>query len=371
MTFPLPASPSNPRAREQLQSILVSIMQNLTGGVLAVGRDGVVIVANPVACTLLGNPLEGIAGGTLADALAPVAHGGVLADALFAAEPTETSLVWRHGAADSEQWIELTAVPARGPWERHLAGLILLDDHTELRRLQRQATLRSRLAGMGELSIRLAHEIRNPLGSIALFATTLQSELRDRPALAELAAHIVSGVQSLDHLVANTLEFARPRRMSVSRVDLAAIAADALRFVAHPLAEKTIQVEFDVDPSAPAEVPGDGEQLRQVLLNLLINAIQATDDGGRLRLALAPARGGWRITVADDGHGIEPELLSRIFDPFFTTRAKGSGIGLAVCHAIVSAHGGRIEVDSAPGAGARFSVLLPERSTLLDAVEVA
>ncbi|MCE5230757.1 hypothetical protein LLG95_14360, partial [bacterium] len=246
-------------------------------------------------------------------------------------------------------------------WDRQLSGLILIEDKTELRRLERQAALRSRLTGMGEIAIELAHEIRNPLGSIGLFADTLERELSAEPSLQSLAAQILAGVKSLEHLVSNTLQFARPRRLAVSRVSLAQVLADALIFVEHPLMQKSIQPDFDLSRAPHACIAGDPEQLRQVFLNLFLNAVQAMDDGGTLAVRLVPSGDGWQISVHDDGHGIAPEILPRIFDPFFTTREKGSGIGLAVVHSIVVAHGGRIEVESAPAKGTTFRLMFPER----------
>jgi signal transduction histidine kinase len=213
---------------------------------------------------------------------------------------------------------------------------------------------------MGEIAMNLAHEIRNPLGSMALLATALAGELARDESVGPLAAQIVQGVQALEHIVANTLEFARPRRIVMARVDLARVLADTLTYIEHPLRQKNIAVDFDADLQVGACIAGDAEQLRQVFLNLTINALQAMEEGGRLQLRLAPSDGeGWTVTVADDGVGMPAEILERIYDPFFTTREKGSGIGLAVVHSILEAHGARIEVSSRPAAGATFRVTFP------------
>lgn len=359
------SSQSSISASAPLQAILVSTLQNLTMGVLAISRDGLTIVANPAACALLERPLDQTAGMPIDVLLESVSGGGRLLATLMGGPADSIRETWER----SDRYLEVTAVRARAPWDRQLSGLVLIEDKTELHRLGKQAALRLRLTGMGEIAIELAHEIRNPLGSIALFADTLERELEGEPSLCALASQILAGVKSLEHLVANTLQFARPRRLAVSRVSLAQVLADALIYVEHPLLQKNIKPDFDLSRAPQACIAGDAEQLRQVFLNLFLNAVQAMDEGGTLSVRLVPGTtAGWQISVHDDGHGIAPEIQPRIFDPFFTTREKGSGIGLAVVHSIVIAHGGRIEVESKPGKGTTFRLTFPERLPIDDLI---
>lgn len=352
--------------KERMQAILVSTLQNLTHGVLAVGRDGVVIVANPVACRLFERSLEQLATQLIGDVLIAVPGHEVLLQRLFDEQWQSESLEWQYATVSGERrFLELSAIQAESPWDQELAGLIVIEDKTRLRQLEEQARLRSRLTGMGEIAMNLAHEIRNPLGSIALFASALQSELAEREDLKELADQIVHGVKSLNHLVTNTLDFARPRRMSFSRVNLAEVIEETMTYVQHPVHEKSIELQFDAGDDVDPEITGDHEQLRQVFLNLALNAIQAMDQGGRLRLAIGSAScGQWMVTVEDEGKGMTQDQVSRIFDPFFTTKEKGSGIGLSVVHAILAAHEARIEVDSEPGVGTVFRIYFPTRQAL-------
>ena len=347
--------------KEKMQAILLSTLQSLTVGAVAVAKDGVVMVANPAACRLLGHQLEELAGRQVEEILNDVPDADVLLLTLQGAGGEQRKTHWTpEGRDPMSRWIELTAVRALPPYDQHLAGLILLEDQTELRRFEAQAKLQSRLAGMGEIAMNLAHEIRNPLGSIALFATALERELEDDESLGPLAGQIVAGVKSLDHLVGNTLEFARPRRMSMSRVNLTEAISDTLVYIEHPLREKSIQLTCDTDMHPEAWIVGDAEQLRQVFLNMAINAIQAMNEGGTLEIRLFPAEGGgWTMELCDDGVGIPEEMIEKIFDPFFTTKEKGSGIGLAVVHRVLEAHEARIEVESTVPVGTTFRVTFP------------
>lgn len=357
--------------RQRLQGVLLSTLQNLTSGVLGIGHDGVIIVANPAACTMLGCELRQLAGQGIERVLLGVPGCGELLAALAGLPGGRAQIEWLRGGHDGlgneGQTLRLSAVRALPPEDATpLAGLLLIEDLTQLRRLEQQAALRSRLTGMGEIATNLAHEIRNPLGSLALLGSVLARELEGDEELGPLAAQIVAGVQSLEHVVANTLSFARPRRVALTRVSLRRVLAETLQFLRHPLEQQQVEVVFDHDLQPEGWIAGDAEQLRQVFLNLVLNAMQAMMEGGRLELAIralpegTPGGGGYEVIVRDDGVGIPEELLTRIFDPFFTTREKGSGIGLAVVHAILTAHGAQIEARSRVAAGTTFAIRFPE-----------
>ena len=361
--------------KDRMQAMLISTLQSLASGVLAVGRDGIVVAANPKACEIFDKPVEELAGKRIDEVLPDVPGRGELIQAILAPDGSNAELEWTiEENGHHRRIINLTAIRGRPPYDEHLAGLIHAEDITSLRRLEQQAMVHSRLDGIGDLAVNLAHEIRNPLGSISLFATTLAHELADDLTLEPLAQNLVTGVNSLEHVVANVLEFARPRRISMSRVDLAAVLADAIIFIEHPRQQKSIELRFsssleregggeigDRNGSEPfqALIAGDAEQLRQVFLNLLLNAIQAMEAGGILDVSLrAHGPEGWEVEITDNGVGIPEEDLERIFDPFFTTKEKGSGIGLAVVHRILTAHAAQIEVDSRVGVGTTFRIVM-------------
>jgi signal transduction histidine kinase len=224
----------------------------------------------------------------------------------------------------------------------HGAIIVTLRDVTEAVLRAQQDRREDRLAAMGRVAAELAHEIRNPLGSLALHAGVLAQDLEGQPSH-EVARHLQEGVARLDRLVANTLAFSRDLKPRMERVPLRALWSEALLPQAAACA-----VEIPLE----AAWRGDGDLLRQVAQNLLQNARRATEDVGAPQLRLTATeevlegRRWWRVSLADNGCGIAPEALARVFDPFFSAFGGGTGLGLSVCHRIVVAHGGLLFLES-------------------------
>jgi len=215
----------------------------------------------------------------------------------------------------------------------------------------------SRLSALGELSAGLAHEIRNPLGSIRGTAEIVRDPATSTEQRAEFADILVREVDRLNQVVTNFLRFARPAPVGKQQTCLNRVVEELLDFSAVEYRRQKIEVRFD--RAELPEIPVDADQLKQVLLNVTLNAVQAMPDGGELRITTRREAGCVVVQVADSGPGIEPEALPRIFNPFYTTRHTGSGLGLAISQRIVQAHGGQIGVQSTPGAGASFEIMLP------------
>lgn len=259
-----------------------------------------------------------------------------------------------------------------GDLQRELAHKNMLLEQME-ERVQRT----NRLAAMGEMAAKIAHEIRNPLGSIELFASLVRRDLRQSGhAAADMAEHIVSGVRSMDLLITNVLFFTKPQRPQCVPVRLSDVISEALIFATHTIRHHGIEVCWE---------PISGEQdsdtlladeglLRQVCLNLILNAAQAMEPGGLLKIrvctsdqapdAFSHEDAGDRVTevsFADTGGGISRADLAKMFDPFFSTKERGTGLGLTIAHTIVEAHQGRIEVESKEGQGTTFRLTFPHR----------
>jgi signal transduction histidine kinase len=239
----------------------------------------------------------------------------------------------------------------------------------ELRQKNAELRRRDRLAALGEMAAGLAHEVRNPLGGIALYASMLEGQLADRPASRTAASRISQGVRTLDRLVGEILDFAQEHQLDL-RVCRLADVLSGLEESMRPWAAEYM-VDVRIDPAAlEVEACCDPPRLQRVLLNLVMNGIQAVTEGGHVWVSAAarPDGRGIEMEVCDDGPGIPPENLDRIFNPFFTTRTTGTGLGLAIVHRIVEAHGGLIRASNRAEGGARFVIRLP--STLEDRREV-
>ena len=238
--------------------------------------------------------------------------------------------------------------------------IITLRDVTEAHLRAQQATREERLQAMGLMAAELAHEIRNPLGSLSLFAGMLIEDLQSQPAQVELAQHIQSGVQRLNTLVTNTLTFSRDITPKPETFALGAFW-EAVR-QSSEVPEALVWTN-----RVPAEATwyADPGLLRQVAVNLLQNAVRSMDTMPEPRLVLSAVaetvegRLHWRLTLEDNGCGIAAEALSRIFDPFYTTFGGGTGLGLAVSHRILMAHHGLMNIESRLGHGTQVHLRLP------------
>ena len=219
----------------------------------------------------------------------------------------------------------------------------------EIAEKDREIARKSRLEMLGRMAASLAHEIRNPLGGIQLYAAMLRRDLEADAEKTRTLDRILGAVAGLEKLVEDMLVYGRDVEPRKARRSLGPIVEEALALAAAALAEKRIEVRRE---GAPGEAEVDGDMLARVFLNLALNAGQAMPPGGTLRVVFD----GRSVAFADSGPGIPAEMMDRLFAPFVTSKAKGTGLGLAIAHKIVEAHGGAIEARNAPGGGAVFTV---------------
>ncbi len=242
----------------------------------------------------------------------------------------------------------------------------------QLEQKNRELELKKRLAALGEMAAGIAHEIRNPLGGIGLYASTLASEVADRPLAAELVRKISSGVKGLNALVSDMLTFTRDLHLDAQTQDLESIVLEALELAAPSLLAQDITARVHGSVKGKT-VRADRRLLSRVLLNLVLNGAEAIGEagiiGGRLEIRAAARAGKTELTVEDNGPGIPADLVEKIFDPFFTTKHTGTGLGLAIVHRIIEAHGGRIGAENlkSPERGARFRIVLPNDENVTQA----
>lgn len=243
----------------------------------------------------------------------------------------------------------------------------LSEVYAQLQESFEQLRRADRLSALGELSAGLAHEIRNPLGSIEgavkiLGRTSLPDDTRQ-----EFTGLASREVGRLNGLLTNFLEFARPHPPRRAAADIYLLFESVVKLASETGSMANVSIHFERGAELPP-VLIDQEQIKQVLLNLIINAVQAMPNGGQVSL-----RADWDgesicVEVEDEGAGIPPEDLERVFDPFFTTRSHGTGLGLPIAYQIVSQHGGHIAARPNTGRGMTFAVTLPVTSTTLDPV---
>jgi two-component system NtrC family sensor kinase len=232
---------------------------------------------------------------------------------------------------------------------------LLMEAQQELLRVEK-------LAAVGELAAGVAHEINNPMAIIRGNAELIQMELPPDSSTQEEVAIITRQVGRVERIVANLLRFAREERKEIVTGSVNAILDEIIAQLKHQISMEGIDLEKRYDPEIP-EIEGDLDQLRQVFTNLLLNAVQAMPEGGRLTVATGfrDEEGVIEVCVSDTGCGITAEEIDRIFNPFFTTKSGGTGLGLSVSYGIVQSHGGNITVESREGEGSRFRVALPAR----------
>ena len=232
----------------------------------------------------------------------------------------------------------------------------------ELERAQRELRAAERLASMGQLSAGIAHELNNPLGTILLYCHMLLKRLPPQdPQRADLEI-VASEATRCGHIVKNLLDFARESRVEKTPTDLTALVNEVVRVMSARASAAGTSLSADVQDSLPAAVV-DTDKVKQVLVNLVENGLDAVSQGGavRIRASAAADGGGVEIFVEDNGCGIPPENIDKLFTPFFTTKQadKGTGLGLALAYGVVKMHSGDISVSSEMGHGTEFRIWLP------------
>jgi len=231
----------------------------------------------------------------------------------------------------------------------------VFQDLTEVQALREQVRQMDRLAALGEMAATVAHEIRNPLGGIRGFASLLARDIAPDDPRARLVNKILTGVRDLDRVVSELLEYTRPVELHRTPITCADLINSAVSFLEYDPA----RIAVANNASTTLRVMADADKMRQVFLNLLINAAQSIELDGAISIETQADDTMVTITVGDTGCGISEPDLKRIFSPFFTTKEKGSGLGLAVAAKIVEGHLGTIDAHSEPGKGSTFIVRLP------------
>lgn len=338
------------------------VIESMPLGVVAVDREGQILAWNRSAEEILGAPRES----TLAKTIDQIGGAEGWQEALLralglggAGAPSEHIVRRQDGTTIP---VEVNAAPLRDGEGRTRGAVATLTDLSNVRSMEERIRQLDRLAALGRFASSVAHEIRNPLTGIATGVEYLSRGFPEGDERRVDVQFILREVSRLNSIVQDLLSATRPRMLTLGPVSLSDVAARALRTLAPSVQEGGVEIQLEGADDWP-KVLADTDQLLQVFLNLIQNAVQAIEGKGRVticaRLVGNPPTPRVEIEVSDTGAGISPEHLPHLFEPFYTTRPKGTGLGLFVAHGIVQRHGGSIEVVSAPGQGTRFRILLP------------
>ena len=232
----------------------------------------------------------------------------------------------------------------------------------ELKQKNEQLERKNRLAALGEMAAGMAHEIRNPLGGVQLYASLLERELQEQDNLQQWAQKIIMSVNSLDMIVNDILTFTQEQSCQKIEVELKTLILEVMDYVKPQIKSEAVRVELGGVPGK-LTIRADINMLRRVLLNLMLNALEAVESRGEVSIRAEEFKGDSDfktcICVSDTGKGIKPEDMGKIFNPFFTTKDTGTGLGLAIVHRLVECQGGVITASNSKISGATFTILLP------------
>jgi two-component system sensor histidine kinase PilS (NtrC family) len=340
------------------------VIDNIPSGIISTGNRGEVNLINDTACGILGVTREEASGRPIGEILAGIESltGPEERDRARHARPEI-----RFRRPDGEEiHLGFSSSRMKDPEGNPIGQVFIFQDLTPIKQMEERVRIADRLAGVGELAAGLAHEIRNPLASIAGSSQLLRESPgvpgEEATALLEI---IERESRRLNGLITDFLTYAGPSARNVQSVDVAGLVGDVAEAIRAGEA-RDAGVSIVLPAMREMSVEGDPEQLRQVVWNLVRNALQASPRGGRILVdVFEQIRQGTRYvvaTVSDSGPGIAPQDLGRIFNPFFTTKGGGTGLGLSISQRIVHSHKGFIEVRSVPGKGSTFSVFLPARA---------
>jgi len=345
------------RALQEMRTYTQHVVESMADGLLSVDVQGRITTVNPQACQLLALSAPELEGRSFADifsrtslTLDPVLTRGLPLE--------EREITW--GLPNGEAIPLAASVTALTGDQGEVQGaVVLLWDLRTVKALQQRVERTERLAALGRLAAGVAHEIRNPLGAIRGLVQYFQATWKDDAEQRVYLEVIVREVDRLNRVVSDLVEFARPREPQREPHHLGEIVRHATALVQADVRAKGIEIVHDVDAALPPLLI-DRDLVLQALLNVLLNAIEAMEAGGRLTIRLADLPGWVELAIQDTGGGIPPEHLGRLFDPFFTTKQRGTGLGLAIAHSIIQAHDGEIVVDSAQGQGTTVTIRLPK-----------
>ncbi|WP_024212597.1 two-component system sensor histidine kinase AtoS [Escherichia sp. TW14182] len=333
------------------------IIENAADGVIAIDRQGDVTTMNPAAEVITGYQRHELVGQPYSMLFDNTQFYSPVLDTL---EHGTEHVALEISFPGRDRTIEISVTTSRihNTHGEMIGALVIFSDLTARKETQRRMAQAERLATLGELMAGVAHEVRNPLTAIRGYVQILRQQTTD-PIHQEYLSVVIKEIDSINKVIQQLLDFSRPRHGQWQQVSLNALVEETLVLVQTAGVQARIDFISELDNEL-SPISADRELLKQVLLNILINAVQAISARGKIRIRTWQYSDSQQaISIEDNGCGIDLSLQKKIFDPFFTTKASGTGLGLALSQRIINAHPGDIRVTSLPGYGATFTLILP------------
>ncbi len=345
-------------ALEDLQALHENIIQSISGGLITTGLDGYITLVNNAAQQLFERLESDLLG-------QPV--GQLFLDPLPVVESERCHGEARFVAANGFcKTLRVMATTLSVPGKTAIGYVYTFDDLTEIRRLERDLRIQDRLAAVGRLAAAIAHEIRNPLTSIAGSVSMLSGIVDLSEEHRQLLQIVTRESDRLNDIITDFLAYSRGKQYQFASVDLLSLLEDTLTLLEHRLVAQKTGIRIDRQYNfKQALTMADGDKIKQVFWNFCENAVRAMKSGGTLRVSLEQAGDDWQINFADTGPGMSRQLVEKIFEPFQSQFEGGTGLGLAIVYQIVQAHEGKVWARSRIGEGSVF-VLRLRRSTAIE-----
>lgn len=349
------------RTLDTMTTYATNVVEHMPDGLISVDAHGGIVTVNNRA-----REIFGIKAGTIADERRELQEKlRTFARPLFKSLRRERTILERKVAytPDGGESIPLSVSAARliSDAGEDLGTVFILRDLREIKELEERVRRSERLAALGSLAAGVAHEIRNPLSSIKGFAQFFLKKNPPGSADQKYSEVMIQEVERLDRVIANLLDYAKPKEPVKEKTSLADIIDRSIALIKDEANAKKVELAVEIEEGIPP-VPVDRDQITQVLLNIALNGLAAMQEGGRLAIHcfMGEKEKSAIIEIADTGHGIPAKELPRIFDPFYTTKKTGTGLGLAIAHRIVENHGGTLAVKSTGKLGTTFRIVLPQ-----------
>ncbi len=353
-----------------ISSLNEHIIESMTGGVITINMKGIIVTFNRSAELILGYDSDEVIGTSVFEFFPE--HGKnrefrkVIEDTLTRKATSSSQEIYIYSRSGKKVPIGITTSLLRDKKNTFLGVVVTFKDLGQIKNLEDQMRRADRLAAVGSLAAGIAHEIRNPLGSVKGLVQLLQEDLKEDKRKRSYTEVIVKEVDRLNKVVEELLSFAKAddgdSDAEMVPVNVNDVIEATLSLAEHDSKKEGVSIEKDFAEKLPP-VSADPKKLQQAFLNIIINAFAAMEqESGTLRIRTEPADNSVLIRFADTGCGIPQNLLNKIFDPFFTSKQGGTGLGLTITHQIISRHKGKLDVKTAAGEGTEFIISLPVRA---------